>query len=55
MTNYNNYTSLFLLNIGKSGTGKEHAKTVLEKLLDDTGNGQFVSGDGYSSAGAVFS
>lgn len=55
VTDYNNYTSLFLLNIGKSGTGKEHAKTVLEKLLEDTGNGQFVSGDGYSSAGAVFS
>ena len=54
-TNLENYASLFLLNIGKSGTGKEHAKTVIETLLDGTGNGNFISGDGYSSSGAVFS
>lgn len=54
-TSLENYASLFLLNIGKSGTGKEHAKTVIEKLLDETGNGSLISGDGYSSSGAVFS
>lgn len=54
-TNYNNFTSLFFLNVGETSTGKEHAKYVFEKILHETGNGAFISGDGYTSAGAVMS
>ena len=54
-TNYDNYSSLYLLNVAKSGTGKEHVKTVVEKILLESGMGHLVAGDGYTSAGAVFS
>ena len=54
-TNYENYASLYLLNVGKSGTGKEHIKTVAEKILLESGLGYLIAGDGYTSAGAVFS
>jgi phage/plasmid primase-like uncharacterized protein len=54
-TSLENYTSLYLLNVAKSGTGKEHAKTVIEKILYQAGLGYFIAGDGYTSAGAVFS
>lgn len=55
MTNYNNRTSLYLLNIGKSGTGKEHAKTVMEAVLDAAGMEHLIGGDGYTSDSAVIS
>lgn len=54
-TSLENYTSLYLLNVGKSGTGKEHAKTVIEKILYKAGLGHCIAGDGYTSGGAVFS
>lgn len=54
-TNFGNRASLYLINIGKSGTGKEHAKTVMEKILAAGGLERLVSGDGYTSGGAVFS
>lgn len=54
-TNKENFPSLYFLNVGKSSTGKEHAKTVCEKILNDCGLGDLVAGDGYTSAGAVFS
>jgi hypothetical protein len=54
-TSTDNYTPLYLLNVAKSGTGKEHAKTVTEKILHQAGLGHLIAGDGYTSAGAVFS
>lgn len=54
-TSLENYSSLYLLNVAKSGTGKEHAKTVIEKILYQAGLVHFIAGDGYTSAGAVFS
>jgi len=54
-TSLENYTSLYLLNVAKSGTGKEHAKTIIEKILYECGSGHLIAGDGYTSAGAVFS
>jgi len=55
MTNHVNYTSLYFLNVAKSSTGKEHIKDVLEDILEQTGQEKLVGGDGYTSAGAVFS
>ena len=54
-TNIDNYSSLFFLNIAKSGQGKENAKKVIEKVLEDAGISDMVAGDGYTSSGAVFS
>ena len=54
-TNKENRTSLFLMNVAKSGTGKEHAKKIVEKILDATGNDYLISGDGYTSQSAVIS
>lgn len=54
-TNFDNYTSLFFLNVGETATGKEHAKTVFEKIILNTDNGHLMAGDGYTSSGAVMS
>ena len=54
-SNLENFTSLYFLNVGKSGTGKEHPKTVIERILNAANMGYLISGDGYTSAGAVFS
>lgn len=54
-TSLENFTPLYLLNVAKSGTGKEHAKTVTEKILYQVGLAYLIAGDGYTSAGAVFS
>lgn len=54
-TDYNNYTSLYFMCVAKSGTGKEHPKTVIENVLYSANMGHFIGGDGYTSAGAVFS
>lgn len=54
-TNFNNYPNLYMINVGRSATGKEHAKKMLETLLHKTGFGDLIGGDGYTSAGAVMS
>ena len=54
-TSLENYTSLYFLNVAKSGTGKEHAKTIIEKIMLQTNYAHLIAGDGYTSAGAVFS
>jgi phage/plasmid primase-like uncharacterized protein len=54
-TNLGNRTMLFLLNLGKSATGKEHAKRTLEKVLEACGEGQLIGPDGYTAGSAVFS
>lgn len=53
-TSLDNYSSLYLLNVGKSATGKEHSKSIIEKILYESGNNGLISGDGYTSAGGVF-
>jgi len=55
-TNFENFTSLYFINVGKSGTGKEHTKNVIERILCAVNlDRQLIAGDGYTSAGAVFS
>lgn len=54
-TNYNNYSSLYFMCVGKTGTGKEHIKTVIEDVLGAAGLDHYIAGDGYTSAGAVYS
>jgi len=50
-----NLTNLYFLNVARSCTGKEHSKTVIETILKESGLNGLISGDGYTSAGAVFS
>lgn len=54
-TNLGNRTSLFFINIAKSGTGKEHAKKTVDRILEECGEGKIVTGDGYTSDSAVLS
>jgi hypothetical protein len=54
-TNKDNYTSLYLLNVGKSTTGKGHSKTIVEIILEAAEMYNLVAGEGYTAAGAVFS
>lgn len=49
-----NRTSLFFVNVGNTSTGKEHVKTIIERVLKAS-NLNLVMGDGFTSAGAVFS
>ena len=54
-TKKNNYSTLYFLNIAKSGTGKEHVRTVINEVLEACESGDLIAGSGYTSAGAVFS
>lgn len=51
--NNDNYTSIYLLNIGKTATGKEHCKTVINKIMEAANMEKHVIGDGFTSSGAV--
>lgn len=55
ITDRSNMTSIYMLNLGKSGTGKEHAKKTIEKILEATENEHLIGGDGYTSGAAVIS
>lgn len=52
-TNFNHYTSLYFLNIGKSGSGKEHQLTVIHDLLAYVGRENLLGASGYTSPGAI--
>lgn len=54
-TTKENFTSLFFLNVAKSGTGKEHCKTVIDKIMMAADCDFLSAGAGYTSAGAVYS
>ena len=54
-TDEENRTTLYFLNVGKSSTGKEHAKSVIDKIFYETGMEHMLAGDGFTSAGAVMS
>ena len=54
-TSQRNFTSLYLLNIGETGCGKEHSKTVIEAMMDAAGIGNMIGPSGYTSASGVFS
>ncbi|MBK4735838.1 bifunctional DNA primase/polymerase [Noviherbaspirillum pedocola] len=52
-TTGNNYSSLYFLILGKSGSGKEHPKWAIEEALEAAGLGWLVGPSEYSSANAV--
>ena len=55
VTDQNNYSALYFINVGKSASGKEHAKTVIEDTLDAAGLSHLIGPSGYTSASGVFS
>ena len=55
VTNQRNFSSLYLLNIGETGSGKEHTKTVLERLLEEAGLDDLIGPAGYTSGAGVMS
>lgn len=52
---YKAYTSLYLINIAKSGTGKEHIRRTINKIMRAAGCPTLVESGGYTSAAAVLS
>ena len=55
VTDQRNFSSLYFLNIGETGSGKEHTKTVLEELLEASGLDDLIGPAGYTSAAGVIS
>lgn len=55
MTSRNNWPSLYLVNVGKSASGKEHGRTVIDAILTEAKLGHLMGPGGYTSDGAVFS
>jgi hypothetical protein len=55
VTDQNNYTSLYIANLGKTSVGKEHPIDVIEEILKTAGIDKDIVGPpGYHSAGALF-
>jgi len=54
-TTMGNYSSLYLVMVAKSGEGKEHPQSCVEKVLVESGLASLYAGSGYTSAGAVHS
>ena len=55
VTNYRNMSSLYFLNVAKTGTGKEHANSVIEDVLDAVGLIHLRGPNGYTSSSGVLS
>lgn len=54
-TVFDDYASLYFLNIAPTACGKEHIKRVTEDVLKACEMEKLLAGDGYTSAGAVLS
>lgn len=55
VTTQRNWSALYFLNIGKSGSGKEHAKWAIETLLEACGQPILIGPGGYTSDSGVLS
>ena len=55
VTTQRNWPSLYLLNIGKSASGKEHGKWAVEKLLEECGLDRLIGPSNYTSNSGVLS
>lgn len=54
-TDQMNYSSLYFVNVGKSASGKEHAKTVVENILEHAGIDDLIGPSGYTSGAGLLS
>lgn len=55
VTDCDNCTSMYFINVGRSAAGKEHCKTVVEHVMDACNMGERIAGDGFTSSAAVIS
>lgn len=55
VTTYRNWPSLYLLNVGKSASGKEHGKWAVEHLLEACGQERLIGPASYTSAPGLLS
>jgi len=55
VTEANNYSSLYLLVVGKSGTGKEHVRKTIEDVCTAAGADALIGPNKWTSDSAVFS
>ena len=55
ITSGNNMASLFMMNVGKTGTGKEHASSTISRTLRHAGLEHLLGPAGYTSEGGVLS
>ncbi len=55
VTNQENYSSLYFVNLGQTGSGKEHAKTVIEKVLIQAGQRDLIGPKSYTSDAGLMS
>ena len=53
VTDMDNMPSLFFMNVGKTGTGKEHANKIIWQMLDAAGLDELQGPPGYTSEGGV--
>ncbi len=54
-TSLGTYSTLYLLHVGKSASGKEHARTAIERALGAAKLAGLIGPSGYTSDGAIFS
>ncbi len=52
-TDEDNYTALYLICIGESGSGKEHARRVITKVFKEADRFEFVGPREYTSEAAI--
>ena len=55
VSQFGNFTSLYLIMIARSTEGKEHPAQCVERALTDSGLADLIGGSGYTSSGAVYS
>lgn len=55
VTSRRNFSSLYFVHVGKSGSGKEHARTVIDAALTAADWPQLIGRGGFSSDSAVIS
>ncbi len=54
-TDMQTWSPLYFVNVGKSACGKEHARTVIERVLIAAELAHLIGPSGYTSDGAIFS
>lgn len=54
-TTRDNWPGMYFVNVGKSASGKEHARTVIDAVLTEASLGHLIGPSGYTSDSAVFS
>ena len=55
ITDQYNMSSLYFVNVGVSASGKEHAKTTVERMVEAAGLDKLIGPSGYTSSSGVFS